>query len=34
TDGSSRFSEGHKWGYFPSAAIAWRAINTDFAKNI
>jgi len=24
-DGSSRFAEGHKWGRFPSAAIAWRA---------
>ena len=23
-DGSSRFAEGHKWGRFPSAAVAWR----------
>ena len=22
-DGSSKFSKGHKWGYFPSAAAAW-----------
>lgn len=23
-DGSSKFASGHKWGWFPSAAIAWR----------
>lgn len=23
-DGSSKFSEGNKWGYFPSASAAWR----------
>ena len=23
-DGSSRFAAGHKWGSFPSAAVAWR----------
>ncbi len=23
-DGSSRYSAGNKWGYFPSAALAWR----------
>jgi len=23
-DGSSKFAKGHRWGYFPSAAIAWR----------
>ncbi|HEV7333888.1 MAG TPA: TonB-dependent receptor [Flavisolibacter sp.] len=33
-DGSSRFAEGNKWGYFPSAAFAWRAINEDFMKNL
>lgn len=32
-DGSSRYSEGHKWGNFPSAAIAWRASNEDFLKD-
>ncbi len=32
-DGSSRFGEGNKWGYFPSAAFAWRAINEGFMKN-
>ncbi|GEO04454.1 SusC/RagA family TonB-linked outer membrane protein [Adhaeribacter aerolatus] len=34
SDGSSRFGVGNKWGYFPSAAFAWRVINQDFAKNI
>ncbi|MEX2232088.1 MAG: TonB-dependent receptor [Cyclobacteriaceae bacterium] len=29
-DGSSRFSEGNKWGYFPSAAVAWRISQEDF----
>ena len=33
-DGSSRFSQGHKWGYFPSFAAAWRISNEDFMKNI
>ena len=23
-DGSSKFADGHKWGWFPSAAVAWR----------
>lgn len=29
-DGSSRYSEGDKWGYFPSAALAWRLSNEEF----
>lgn len=33
-DGSSRFGEGNKWGYFPSAAFAWKAINENFVKSI
>ena len=32
-DGSSKYSEGGKWGYFPSAALAWRVSNEDFMKN-
>jgi TonB-dependent starch-binding outer membrane protein SusC len=32
-DGSSRYSEGNKWGYFPSAALAWRVAEEDFLKN-
>ncbi|QEH42965.1 TonB-dependent receptor [Chitinophaga sp. XS-30] len=33
-DGSSRYSEGNKWGGFPSAAIAWRVSEEDFLKDI
>ncbi|GAA4780117.1 TonB-dependent receptor [Olivibacter ginsenosidimutans] len=33
-DGSSRYSDGDKWGYFPSAAFAWRAFNEPFLKDI
>ncbi|MFA6401814.1 MAG: TonB-dependent receptor [Salinivirgaceae bacterium] len=29
-DGSSRFAEGHRWGTFPSAAVAWRISEEDF----
>jgi TonB-linked SusC/RagA family outer membrane protein len=29
-DGSSKFSKGNKWGYFPSAAAAWRVSGEDF----
>ena len=29
-DGSSKFAEGKKWGYFPSAALAWNVINESF----
>lgn len=32
-DGSSKYSEGDKWGYFPSAALAWRVSNEEFLKN-
>lgn len=33
-DGSSKYSEGNKWGYFPSAALAWKISNEDFFKDI
>lgn len=33
-DGSSRFGENKKWGYFPSGAIAWRMSDEKFIKNI
>ncbi|GAL85064.1 TonB-denpendent receptor [Sporocytophaga myxococcoides] len=33
-DGSSKFAPGHKWGYFPSAAVAWNASNEDFLSQI
>lgn len=32
-DGSSKFSKGSKWGYFPSAALAWRISEEDFLKD-
>ncbi len=34
SDGASVYSEGSKWGYFPSAALAWRLSNENFFKNI
>ncbi|OFY82212.1 MAG: SusC/RagA family protein, partial [Bacteroidetes bacterium RBG_19FT_COMBO_42_7] len=33
-DGSSKFSEGNRWGYFPSVAVAWRISEEEFMKNI
>ena len=32
-DGSSKFSEGNKWGYFPSAAFAWRISEEQFMES-
>ncbi|MDQ6481681.1 TonB-dependent receptor [Dyadobacter sp. LHD-138] len=32
-DGASKYSEGDKWGYFPSAALAWRVSSEEFLKN-
>lgn len=29
-DGSSKFAAGNKWGYFPSAAFAWRVSGENF----
>ncbi len=34
SDGSSTFGENNKWALFPAAAIAWRAINEDFIRNL
>jgi TonB-dependent starch-binding outer membrane protein SusC len=34
SDGSSKYSEGNKWGYFPSGAFAWRVMEEDFMKNV
>ncbi len=31
-DGSSRFADGHRWGWFPSAALAWKVSNEPFMK--
>ncbi|WP_111708160.1 SusC/RagA family TonB-linked outer membrane protein [Lutibacter citreus] len=33
-DGSSRFNEDNRWGYFPSAALAWKASEEDFIQDI
>jgi TonB-linked SusC/RagA family outer membrane protein len=33
-DGSSRFAEGNKWGYFPSFSLGWRINNEPFFKNL
>ena len=33
-DGSSRYSKGDKWGFFPSAALAWRISEEDFLKDV
>ena len=29
-DGSSRFAEGHRWGFFPSASVGWRISEEPF----
>lgn len=31
-DGSSRFAPGHRWGFFPSLALAWRLSEESFIK--
>ena len=31
-DGSSKFGEGNRWGYFPSAALAWRISAEPFME--
>ncbi|MEA5403801.1 TonB-dependent receptor [Arcicella sp. DC2W] len=33
-DGSSRFGDGNKWGYFPSAAFGWNISNEKFFQDI
>lgn len=33
-DGVTQLSEGHKWDFFPSAALAWRINNEEFLKNV
>lgn len=34
SDGSSRFGKNNKFGYFPSAALAWRISNESFLKEV
>jgi len=33
-DGSDKFGEGNKYGYFPSFAFAWHANKEEFLKNV
>ena len=33
-DGASQLAEGHKWDFFPSAALGWRMEQEDFLKDI
>lgn len=32
-DGSSKFQDAHRWGSFPSVAVAWDAANESFLKD-
>lgn len=32
-DGSSVLAKGHKWGYFPSVAVAWRVSDENFMES-
>lgn len=32
-DGSSKFAEDNRWGWFPSAAVAWKVSNENFLKD-
>ncbi|MFC7525865.1 SusC/RagA family TonB-linked outer membrane protein [Parapedobacter sp. GCM10030251] len=34
SDGSSKFAPGHRWGFFPSAALAWNVHNEAFMRGI
>lgn len=33
-DGSSKLGSGHKWGWFPSASVAWVASQENFLKDV
>jgi TonB-dependent starch-binding outer membrane protein SusC len=33
-DGSSVFGQNNKWGYFPSASVAWRASEEEFISDL
>lgn len=33
-DGSSRFPESQRWGFFPSASVAWNVTNEPFMENV
>jgi TonB-dependent starch-binding outer membrane protein SusC len=33
-DGSSKFAEGNRWGYFPSVALGWKISEENFIKDL
>ncbi len=33
-DGSSKLAAGHKWAFFPSAAVAWRVSEENFLRDV
>ncbi|PRP68423.1 SusC/RagA family TonB-linked outer membrane protein [Nonlabens agnitus] len=33
-DGSSKFAKGNRWGYFPSAAVAWKLDQENFLNEV
>ncbi len=33
-DGSSKFAKGHKWGWFPAVALAWRVSQENFLRDV
>ncbi len=33
-DGSSKFGDNHKWGYFPAVGAAWRVKQEDFLQDV
>ncbi len=33
-DGSNRFGDNNKWGYFPAASLAWRASEEQFIEDL
>lgn len=33
-DGSSRFAEGNRWGFFPSVSAGWKISEEDFLKDV
>lgn len=33
-DGSSKFAPNHRWGFFPSGAVAWRMSKEDFMRRV
>lgn len=33
-DGASQLADGHKWAFFPSAALAWKASQEDFLSDV